>query len=140
MVPTFRRPNCIINIVINKYIDLLIYDEHTTQSQCWGNFKCKMSFQDVGIGSKPTSAAKNPSESQAALFQANTALAAFRRLVDAIGTSKDTPDHRLKLLVNHHSFSLISFSPISFFSYTTTITMQAKYKATYTGLGKGRLG
>ncbi|XP_042019998.1 syntaxin-22-like isoform X2 [Salvia splendens] len=59
-----------------------------------------MSFQDVGIGSKPTPAANNPSESQAvaaALFQANTALAAFRRLVDAIGTSKDTPDHRLKL-------------------------------------------
>ncbi|XP_047938156.1 syntaxin-22-like isoform X1 [Salvia hispanica] len=54
-----------------------------------------MSFQDVGIGSKPTSGAKNQSES--ALFQANTALAAFRRLVDAIGTSKDTPDHRLKL-------------------------------------------
>ena len=56
-----------------------------------------MSFQDVGIGSKPTSGAKNQSES--ALFQANTALAAFRRLVDAIGTSKDTPDHRLKLFV-----------------------------------------
>ncbi|XP_057800533.1 syntaxin-22-like isoform X2 [Salvia miltiorrhiza] len=57
-----------------------------------------MSFQDVG--NKPTSAAKNQSESQvvaAALFQTNTAVAAFRRLVDAIGTSKDTPDHRLKL-------------------------------------------
>ncbi|KAG6435102.1 hypothetical protein SASPL_106753 [Salvia splendens] len=70
-----------------------------------------MSFQDVGIGSKPTPAANNPSESQAvaaALFQANTALAAFRRLVDAIGTSKDTPDHRLKLFVsltrNHPQF------------------------------------
>ncbi|KAG6383382.1 hypothetical protein SASPL_156866 [Salvia splendens] len=37
-----------------------------------------MSFLDVGIASKPTSAAKNPSESQAvaaALFQANTAVA-----------------------------------------------------------------
>ncbi|KAL1547418.1 syntaxin-22-like isoform X2 [Salvia divinorum] len=56
-----------------------------------------MSFQDIGIGNKP---AKNQSESQAvaaALFQANTAVAAFRRLADAIGTSKDTPDHRLKL-------------------------------------------
>ncbi|KAH6812590.1 DEAD/DEAH box helicase [Perilla frutescens var. frutescens] len=58
----------------------------------------KMSFQDVGH--KPSSSSSSAAENQAvaaALFQINTAVATFRRLVDAIGTSKDTPDHRLKL-------------------------------------------
>lgn len=65
------------------------------QTHCLLIIQNKMSFQDV-VRSSP----KNQSESQAvaaALFQVNTAVAAFRRLVDAIGTSKDSPDHRLKL-------------------------------------------
>ncbi|KAF4385643.1 hypothetical protein F8388_010199 [Cannabis sativa] len=33
----------------------------------------------------------------AAIFQLNTSVATFRRLVDAVGTAKDTPDHRRKL-------------------------------------------
>ena len=44
-------------------------------------------------------------------FQINTAVSAFRRLVDAISTAKDTPEHRLKLSVLSLSFlfsSLIS--------------------------------
>lgn len=64
-----------------------------------------MSFQDVPSGGRgrPSSssssmASKNPSQPVAAgIFQINTAVAAFRRLVDAIGTAKDTPDHRQKL-------------------------------------------
>ncbi|XP_052480189.1 syntaxin-22 isoform X2 [Gossypium raimondii] len=63
-----------------------------------------MSFQDVqtGGGARSSSssymASKSPSQAVAAgIFQINTAVAAFRRLVDAIGTAKDTPDHRLKL-------------------------------------------
>ncbi|GMI98133.1 ARABIDOPSIS THALIANA SYNTAXIN OF PLANTS 22, SYNTAXIN OF PLANTS 22, SHOOT GRAVITROPISM 3 [Hibiscus trionum] len=59
-----------------------------------------MSFQDVPTGGARSSsmASNSPSQAVAAgIFQINTAVAAFRRLVDAIGTSKDTPDHRLKL-------------------------------------------
>ncbi|PIM98856.1 SNARE protein PEP12/VAM3/Syntaxin 7/Syntaxin 17 [Handroanthus impetiginosus] len=59
-----------------------------------------MSFQDLqnSGGSRSLRSSTSPSyDVAAALFQINTAVAAFRRLVDAIGTSKDTPDHRLKL-------------------------------------------
>ncbi|XP_057489346.1 syntaxin-22-like isoform X1 [Actinidia eriantha] len=60
-----------------------------------------MSFQDLQNGAKPSSSAgrpQNPSQAVATgIFQINTAVAAFRRLVDGIGTTKDTPDHRHKL-------------------------------------------
>ncbi|XP_050381900.1 syntaxin-22-like [Argentina anserina] len=59
-----------------------------------------MSFQDVqnGGGGKGKKASASPSQAVAAgIFQINTAVATFRRLVDAIGTVKDTPDHRQKL-------------------------------------------
>ncbi|XWS30593.1 hypothetical protein CRYUN_Cryun24cG0132100 [Craigia yunnanensis] len=62
-----------------------------------------MSFQDVPSGGRPSSssssiASKSPSQAVAAgIFQINTAVAAFCRLVDAIGTAKDTTDHRQKL-------------------------------------------
>ncbi|GLT81566.1 hypothetical protein SLE2022_000110 [Rubroshorea leprosula] len=63
-----------------------------------------MSFQDVQNGARPSSSnsvasrTRSPSQAVAAgIFQINTAVAAFRRLVDAIGTAKDTPDHRAKL-------------------------------------------
>jgi syntaxin 7 len=64
-----------------------------------------MSFQDLQGGGKPSSSGvgvRSQSQSQAVaagIFQINTAVAAFRRLVDAIGTAKDTPDHRQKLSV-----------------------------------------
>ncbi|XP_027151061.1 syntaxin-22-like isoform X1 [Coffea eugenioides] len=65
-----------------------------------------MSFQDLqtrNAGGKPpsqssSSSSSSPSQAVAAsIFQINTAVASLRRLVDAIGTSKDTPDHRQKL-------------------------------------------
>ncbi|KAL6994545.1 hypothetical protein U1Q18_052570 [Sarracenia purpurea var. burkii] len=64
-----------------------------------------MSFQDLQNGAKPSSSSsaarpspQTPSQSVAAgIFQINTAVSGFRRLVDAIGTAKDTPDHRHKL-------------------------------------------
>ncbi|KAK8711015.1 hypothetical protein V6N13_146321 [Hibiscus sabdariffa] len=65
--------------------------------------KPSMSFQDVPVGgARFSSSSSMPSNSPsqavaAAIFQINTSVAAFRRLVDAIGTARDTPDHRLKL-------------------------------------------
>ncbi|KAK7290585.1 hypothetical protein RIF29_05111 [Crotalaria pallida] len=59
-----------------------------------------MSFQDIqGGGSTPQARrTHSPSQSIAAgIFQINTAVSTFRRLVDSIGTVKDTPDHRQKL-------------------------------------------
>ncbi|KAL2939560.1 Syntaxin-22, partial [Bienertia sinuspersici] len=60
-----------------------------------------MSFQDIrnNGGIRPASSKpQTPSQSIAAgIFQINTAVTAFRRLVDAIGTSKDTPNHRQKM-------------------------------------------
>ncbi|XP_050235337.1 syntaxin-22-like [Mercurialis annua] len=59
-----------------------------------------MSFQDLQNGKRPSSSAmsRSPSQSVAAgIFQINTAVAGFRRLVDGIGTAKDTPEHRQKL-------------------------------------------
>ncbi|KAI4387669.1 hypothetical protein MLD38_000085 [Melastoma candidum] len=58
-----------------------------------------MSFQDVQGNVRPSaSRSQSPSQAVAAgIFQINTAVSGFRRLVDSIGTSKDTPDHRQKL-------------------------------------------
>ncbi|XP_044501454.1 syntaxin-22-like [Mangifera indica] len=62
-----------------------------------------MSFQDIQNGGRPASSSKStvsksPSQAVAAgIFQISTAVSAFRRLVDAIGTAKDTLDHRQKL-------------------------------------------
>jgi len=62
-----------------------------------------MSFQDFQNGKRPSSSSstsRSPSQAVAAgIFQINTAVAGFRRLVDAIGTDKDTPEHRHKLSV-----------------------------------------
>lgn len=57
-----------------------------------------MSFQD--LQSKPSDRLPKPTGNAsvaAGIFQINTAVAGFRRLVDAIGTAKDTPDLRQKL-------------------------------------------
>lgn len=62
----------------------------------------KMSFQDLQRENVGNRSSRAPSQSQgvaAGIFQINTAVSGFRRLVDAIGTSKDTPDHRQKLSV-----------------------------------------
>ncbi|KAJ7976326.1 Syntaxin-22 [Quillaja saponaria] len=61
-----------------------------------------MSFQDIQSGAKQSGGRRIDSQSQsqavaAAIFQINTAVGAFRRLVDAIGTTKDTAEHRQKL-------------------------------------------
>ncbi|XP_008812986.1 syntaxin-22-like [Phoenix dactylifera] len=57
-----------------------------------------MSFQDLEDPSKPSLAPKTSTSAVAAgIFQINTAAAGFRRLVDAIGTSKDTSEHRQAL-------------------------------------------
>ncbi|KAJ8773019.1 hypothetical protein K2173_028196 [Erythroxylum novogranatense] len=60
-----------------------------------------MSFQDLQNGKSSASSSsfsKTPSQAVAAgIFQINTAVSAFRRLVDGIGTVKDTPDHRHKI-------------------------------------------
>ncbi|XP_057437632.1 syntaxin-22-like [Lotus japonicus] len=58
-----------------------------------------MSFQDIqGGANPPTRRTQSPSQAVAAgIFQINTAVATFRRLVDAVGTVKDTPEHRQKL-------------------------------------------
>ncbi|XP_062105279.1 syntaxin-22-like [Humulus lupulus] len=50
-----------------------------------------MSFQDVAQHQVPSQGVA------AAIFQLNTSVAAFRRLVEAVGTAKDTPGHRRKL-------------------------------------------
>lgn len=60
--------------------------------------KRAMSFQD--LQSKPSDRLPKPTGNAsvaAGIFQINTAVAGFRRLVDAIGTAKDTPDLRQKL-------------------------------------------
>lgn len=66
-----------------------------------------MSFQDIQGGAKrPTPRTQSPSQAVAAgIFQINTAVATFRRLVDAIGTVKDTPEHRQKLSVSLNSLN-----------------------------------
>ncbi|CAL2253354.1 unnamed protein product [Prunus armeniaca] len=52
----------------------------------------------VNSGGRGKKASACPSQAVAAgIFQINTAVSTFRRLVDAIGTAKDTPDHRQKL-------------------------------------------
>lgn len=73
-----------------------------------------MSFQDLryGGGSSPSSAGATPQKSSsqsvaAAIFQINTAVSGFRRLVDVIGTSKDTLDHRQKLYI--YDYMIIAF-------------------------------
>ncbi|ESW33795.1 hypothetical protein PHAVU_001G099300 [Phaseolus vulgaris] len=58
-----------------------------------------MSFQDIQGGPHPPSRrSQSPAQAVAAgIFQINTAVATFRRLVDAVGTVKDTSEHRQKL-------------------------------------------
>ena len=83
-----------------------------------------MSFQDLQSNTKPSDRLPKPAGTAsvaAGIFQINTAVAGFRRLVDAIGTTKDTPDLRQKLSaslsLSLHSKALIPFPAI--FNYHT---------------------
>ena len=82
-----------------------------------------MSFQDF---QKPSSSVGGRSQPQspsqavaAAIFQINTAVSAFRRLVDAIGTAKDTPLHRQKLSVLFSLSLCLIFWFFKIFRHTT---------------------
>uniref|UniRef100_A0A1D1Z2G4 Syntaxin-22 n=1 Tax=Anthurium amnicola TaxID=1678845 RepID=A0A1D1Z2G4_9ARAE len=65
-----------------------------------------MSFQDAEGTSTafPGPRTGNP-EIARGIFQLNTAIAGFRRLVDAIGTARDTVEHRQKLVNARQSIS-----------------------------------
>lgn len=65
-----------------------------------------MSFQDLesgrGIGSRRgyVNGKQDPTQAVASgIFQINTAVSTFQRLVNTLGTPKDTPELREKLLV-----------------------------------------
>jgi len=68
-----------------------------------------MSFQDIEAG-RPfgsrrglANGKQDPTQAVAAgIFQINTAVSTFQRLVNTLGTPKDTPELREKLLVLHH--------------------------------------
>eukprot|EP01018_Ginkgo_biloba_P013287 Gb_21906 [translate_table: standard] len=74
-----------------------------------------MSFQDLEGGRPlPTrrevgSGSQNPSQAVAGgIFQINTAVSTFKRLVNELGSSRDTPEHRAKFkVVYRQSLSLI---------------------------------
>lgn len=95
-----------------------------------GNYwDSRMSFQDIQGGAKrPGARVQSPSQAVAAgIFQINTAVATFRRLVDAIGTVKDTAEHRQKLSVSVNSlwnelpFSFVVFSAAILFFHLTSM-------------------
>ncbi|KAH7518984.1 hypothetical protein FEM48_Zijuj09G0229500 [Ziziphus jujuba var. spinosa] len=102
-----------------------------------------MSFQDLERNAgqrKPSSSSSSSSSSPAqavaaGIFQINTAVVSFRRLVDAIGTVKDTPDHRQKLhnarqrileLVKETSANLKSLSQLDRDSHVNVLSNQNK--------------
>ncbi|XP_039146428.1 syntaxin-22-like isoform X1 [Dioscorea cayenensis subsp. rotundata] len=53
-----------------------------------------MSFEDFGSSTSWNSIAGAKADVAAGIFQTATAVAGFRRLVDAIGSAKDSPKHR----------------------------------------------
>lgn len=68
-----------------------------------------MSFQDIESGRPfrrgPINGKQDPTQAVAAgIFQINTAVSTFQRLVNTVGTPKDTPDLREKLLVFLHLY------------------------------------
>ncbi|KAH7653730.1 syntaxin 7 protein [Dioscorea alata] len=56
-----------------------------------------MSFEDFGSSTSWNSIAGAKADVAAGIFQTATAVAGFRRLVDAIGSAKDSPEHRRTL-------------------------------------------
>jgi syntaxin 7 len=62
-----------------------------------------MSFQDLEAGNGVSGAAEPGAGASQALksgvFQVNTAVASFQRLVNTLGTHKDTPDLRERMYV-----------------------------------------
>lgn len=88
-----------------------------------------MSFQDIEAGRPFASrrnvnvvnANQNPTQAVASgIFQINTAVSTFQRLVNTLGTPKDTPDLRDKLWVHHFGFHFpgVIFSLLSCFTWT----------------------
>ena len=79
-----------------------------------------MSFQDVEAGKAaagPRRGLGRQDSTQAVasgIFQINTAVSTFQRLVNALGTPKDTPELREKLLV---FFLITRFSPFFYMSF-----------------------
>lgn len=77
-----------------------------------------MSFQDIeaGRGAGPRRGLGRQDSTQAVasgIFQINTAVSTFQRLVNALGTPKDTPELREKLLVLFSSLFVV-FSMFTF--------------------------
>ncbi|KAM0950324.1 putative syntaxin domain-containing protein [Dioscorea sansibarensis] len=56
-----------------------------------------MSFEDFGSSTSRNSAGGAKADVAAGIFQTATAVAGFRRLVDSIGSAKDSPEHRWTL-------------------------------------------
>ena len=80
-----------------------------------------MSFQDLEAGRRPLASrrdlinAKQQEPSQAVasgIFQINTAVSSFKRLVNTLGTPKDTPQLRDKLYVFSSYYILLFFISI----------------------------
>ena len=74
-----------------------------------------MSFQDIEAGRPfgsrrggPINGKQDPTQAVAAgIFQINTAVSTFQRLVNTLGTPKDTPELREKLLVLQFLFFIM---------------------------------
>lgn len=106
-----------------------------TQKAIADHWESRMSFQEIQRGAKrPAGRTQSPSQAVGSgIFQINTAVTAFRRLVDAIGTVKDTPEHRQKLYVlvhslwNEQNFSFIWFFRRDFACYLTAMVGFAYY-------------
>jgi len=96
-----------------------------------------MSFQDIQGGPHPPSRrSQSPAQAVAAgIFQINTAVATFRRLVDAIGTVKDTPEHRQKLYLHFTPFSLHFFFFFFFFFFFLCVFTMVCLVGTIRGRG-----
>lgn len=76
----------------------------------------EMSFQDLEAGRRPLASRRDlinvkqqqdPTQAIASgIFQINTSVSSFQRLVNTLGTPKDTPQLREKLYVFFFSLSL----------------------------------
>ncbi|MQL73600.1 hypothetical protein Taro_005968 [Colocasia esculenta] len=65
-----------------------------------------MSFQDLeGTSARPLAPRSGSPDIARSIFQLNTAVSGFWRLVDSIGTAKDTVEHRQKLVNARQSIS-----------------------------------
>lgn len=92
-----------------------------------------MSFQDLeaGRGAGKSSgreisngSRQDPTQAVASgIFQINTAVSTFQRLVNTLGTPKDTPELREKLWVSPISFLIFMVSWMIFFIFIYFISL-----------------